>query len=111
MEPTQPPPQLQHQVGVDTKAVLLYQVNSKSVGVTYALWFFLGAFGAHRFYAGRIGSAIAMLLITICSIPLCFILIGFVGVAAVWIWWLVDAFLIPGWIRDFNSRLANTIAA
>lgn len=27
--------------------------EAKSLGVAYLLWFFLGSFGAHRFYLGR----------------------------------------------------------
>jgi TM2 domain-containing membrane protein YozV len=27
--------------------------SGKSIPVAYALWFFLGVFGAHRFYTGR----------------------------------------------------------
>ncbi len=37
--------------------VALYESGRKSLGVAYLLWFFLGLFGAHRFYtrAGRTG--------------------------------------------------------
>ena len=51
--------------------------------------FFLGIFGAHRFYVGKTNSAIAMLLITL--------LLGWVfglGVAITGIWALVDLILI-----------------
>jgi TM2 domain-containing membrane protein YozV len=75
----------------------------KETSVAYLLWFFLGEFGAHRFYLGKIGSAVAMLLITLISIPFTIIYVGFFGFFAVFVWWIVDAFLIPGWIRAHND--------
>jgi TM2 domain-containing membrane protein YozV len=33
--------------------------QQKSVGVAYALWFFLGVLGAHQFYLGKTGRAIS----------------------------------------------------
>jgi TM2 domain-containing membrane protein YozV len=38
--------------------------SPKSRTATTLLAFFLGAFGVHRFYAGKIGSGIAMLILT-----------------------------------------------
>jgi TM2 domain-containing membrane protein YozV len=38
-------------------------MGEKSKVVTFLLWFFLGVFGAHRFYLGDIGLGIAMLLL------------------------------------------------
>lgn len=37
--------------------IALYEADRKSLGVAYLFWFFLGLFGAHRFYlrAGRTG--------------------------------------------------------
>lgn len=75
----------------------------KETSVAYLLWFFLGEFGAHRFYLGKAGSAIAMLLIFLISLPLLFVFVGYIGLFAVGVWWIVDAFLIPGWIRTHND--------
>ena len=75
----------------------------KETSVAYLLWFFLGQFGAHRFYLGKAGSAVAMLLIFLISIPLVFVFVGYLGFFTVFVWWIVDAFLIPGWIRTHND--------
>lgn len=56
--------------------------------VAYLLWFFLGFFGAHRFYLGHVGVGIAQ----VCTIG------GFT------IWWLTDAFLIPSRVEQANVQ-------
>ncbi|MHC4375835.1 MAG: TM2 domain-containing protein [Planctomycetota bacterium] len=61
----------------------------KSNVPAYLLWFFLGVFGGHRFYLRRPGTAILMFFTM-------FIYVGF-------IWWIIDAFLIPSMVRDCNS--------
>jgi len=66
-----------------------------SAAVAYLLWFFLGLFSAHRFYLGRVGTA----LLQICSY---FILVGFV-------WWLIDAFLIPDMLREKRAQLRKQL--
>jgi TM2 domain-containing membrane protein YozV len=90
----------------DAQTVMMYDATKKSLPVTYILWWFLGTFGAHRFYMGRTGSGIAMLVITLLSIPLTLIFVGIIGFMVVGVWWIVDAFLIPGIVRDSNMRLA-----
>ncbi|MCX7377497.1 MAG: TM2 domain-containing protein [Alphaproteobacteria bacterium] len=86
-----------------------YDANKKSTLVAYLLWFFLGWLGGHRFYLGHTGSAVAMLIITIISTILIFVGIGFLGLMAIGIWALVDAFLIPGMVRSQNNELINTL--
>ena len=90
----------------EAQRMMAYDAQKKSVLVAYLLWWFLGSFGAHRFYLGKTGSAVAMLIIMLVSIPAMFILIGFVGVAAIGVWWIVDAFLIPGIAKIHNMKLA-----
>ncbi len=90
----------------DAQRVMLYDASKKSVAAAYLLWFFLGWFGAHRFYAGKTASAVVMLVLALITVPLVYVLIGFVTWAIVGLWWIVDAFLIPGLIRDYNLRLA-----
>ncbi len=71
--------------------------RKRNLVVAYLLWFFLGAFGAHRFYFGKIGSGVAMLLIVVLTLGLGAIVSG--------IWALVDAFLMPGWQRTDIDRI------
>lgn len=94
----------------DAQRTMLYDANKKSIGLAYALWFFLGTMGGHRFYAGRTGTAVAMLAITVASFLLMFVFVGFVTIFITAVWALVDAFLIPGWIRDHNNRLIASLS-
>lgn len=54
--------------------------------VAYGLWLVGGFMGLHRFYLRRFGTAVAMTVTA-----------GGLG-----LWWLVDALLIPGIVRDHN---------
>ncbi|MDB5601129.1 MAG: hypothetical protein JWN71_3173 [Xanthobacteraceae bacterium] len=94
-------------VSGDARAMMMFEANKKSMPVSYLLWFFLGGFGGHRFYNGKTGSAVAQLLLTIFGILLLFAYgLGLLLLFPVWIWVLVDAFLIPGWVKNQNSLLA-----
>lgn len=73
--------------------------------VAYLLWFFLGGFGAHRFYFKKNGSAIAMILLLVSSVFLTFFLIGIFGLIIGGIWVLVDAFLIPKWSQEEINKI------
>lgn len=75
------------------------------------LWFFLGGFGAHRFYLGRTGSAVGMLLLTIFGVLTAYFLIGIALLLAVGIWWILDAFLIPGIVTKQVEERRALIAA
>jgi len=90
--------------------IMIYDANKRSVGVAYLLWFFLGGLGGHRFYVGKTGSAVAILVLTGLGILLSFVGVGVFLLAVVGIWVLVDAFLIPGWIRAKNTLLAASLS-
>ena len=70
-----------------------------------------GAFGGHRFYNGRTGSAVAQLLLTIIGLLLTVVVVGFLFLLVVAIWALVDAFLIPEWVRKHNFLLAEKLGS
>lgn len=63
--------------------------KGKSKGIAYALWWFTGILGGHRFYAGSYGVALGQLLT-----------VGGCG-----IWTLIDVFFIGGAIERKNSQI------
>jgi TM2 domain-containing membrane protein YozV len=85
----------------DTRVMLLFEANKKTAVVAYLLWFFLGLFGAHNFYLKRTGVAVAQLILTLTVI----------GMLITIVWVFVDAFLIPGWVRNQNNLLAAQLGA
>ncbi|WP_258560216.1 TM2 domain-containing protein [Thermoactinomyces daqus] len=65
--------------------------KGKKKSTAYLLWFFLGNFGAHRFYVGDVIQGILMLLT-----------LGLFG-----IWTLIDAFLLYYRIEDINAQIEH----
>lgn len=98
-------------VSGDARAMMLFEANKKSVAVAYLLWFFLGGFGAHNFYLKRTGVGVAQLILTLVSILLTVVGIGLIGLLVVFVWVIVDAFLIPGWVNNQNTLLAAQLGA
>lgn len=82
---------------------MAFQARSKSVGVAYLLWFFLGGFGGHRFYLGSTGVAVVLLLCTLIGFG---IFVTFIVTAAIL---LYDLFTIPSQVRKYNERLMTEI--
>ena len=94
---------IQQQGGLssDTRALMLFEANKKTAVVAYLLWFFLGLLGGHNFYLNRTGVAVAQL----------FLSITVVGLVIAVVWVLVEAVLIPGWVRNQNNLLATQLGA
>ncbi|WP_419813973.1 hypothetical protein [Glacieibacterium sp.] len=67
--------------------------------LTYVVWFFLGNLGGHRFITGRVGTGLIMLLLHGLGWLTFWFGLGFLIWGVVGVWWLIDALLIPGWIR------------
>jgi TM2 domain-containing membrane protein YozV len=101
------PPGIRHQINQsgglsnDARVLMLYEANRKTALVAYLLWFFLGLFGGHNFYLGRTGVAVTQLILSLI----------FIGMVITIFWVLVDAFLIPGWVRRQNNLLATQLGA
>ncbi|MGA8118019.1 MAG: TM2 domain-containing protein [Actinocatenispora sp.] len=62
--------------------------GQKSVGVAYALWFFLGVIGVHQFYLGKVGRGVSYILT-----------LGWLGIGL-----LIDLFTLPGQVRKANGQ-------
>lgn len=79
--------------GVAQAALTLPDQSEKRILPALLLWFFLGVFGAHRFYAGKIGTGVLQLLT-----------LGGLG-----IWWLVDlVYLVSGTFTDDEGEKIRT---
>lgn len=78
--------------------------NPKEVWIAYLLAFLLGTFAAHRFYVNKIGSAIGFIGLWFGGAILTPFLIGIPILMGATIWWIVDLFLIPDWVRESNRR-------
>lgn len=85
--------------------------ESKSQLVAYLLAILLWGFGAHRMYLGRWASGLAMLVLTGIGMLTAPILIGWIPLAFVWIWAVVDLFLIPGMIRNDQAVIRQRLMA
>ena len=91
------------------RSQLMYDANRKSAGVAYLLLIFLGGLGAHRFYLGKTGSALAQLAMSIFGWLTLAVFVGVLLLIPLGIWLIVDLFLIPGIVRGQNTRLANDL--
>lgn len=74
----------------------------RSVGAAYAFLLLLGGFGAHKFYLGQPGLAIAQIALWWGGWLLTAVFIGFLGIAAVAIWWFVDLVTLPSQVEAVN---------
>lgn len=83
--------------------------KGKNIVLAYILLIFLGSLGIHRFYLGRTGTAIAQLILSIVGWVTAIIIIGFIPLAIVGIWLIIDLFLVPGIIRSENDKIEKEI--
>ena len=97
------------EIGLDAKRMMQYDANKKSTLVAYLLWFFLGWFGAHRFYIGT-GTAFAILLTFLVGAALSWLGVGLLILLIPLHWLLVDMFLIPSMVRDKNKKLIQMLS-
>ena len=103
---------------------VMYDAQKKSTLVSFLLWFFLGTFGGHRFYFGKIKSAIGLIVLGVFSWSMLFAglaaaanlqeesavsMLGManLGFVAYGIWLLVDLIMMFGWVKKHNVALAQ----
>lgn len=96
----------------DAATMMRYDAYKKSALVAYLLWFVLGGLGAHRFYLRNTASAIVLLVITVTCIAATIVSLGLLGILLIvpLVWVVVDAFLIPGKVRQLNARLIRELS-
>src|SRR6266508_1849210 len=83
------PPPLPHPVYyTPPPRVHVFVEIPKSRGVYIVLGIFLGGLGIHNFYAGRIGSGIAQLLITIFTFWLV------IPIFIIWLWVIIEVIVV-----------------
>src|SRR5690625_3292477 len=83
--------------------------QKKSMVVAYLLWFFLGGAGAHRFYIGKTGSAITMLILFLVGWGTTWLIIGFFLIIPLYIWVLIDAFILHNEVNRINQGIERDI--
>jgi TM2 domain-containing membrane protein YozV len=100
-------------MGLSTQEQILIEQRvtneAKSAGAAYLLWFFLGTLGAHRFYLGKTGSGVAQLILFVLGWITMSVGVGVVLLIALGIWWIVDAFLIPGIIANQKEEVRGRL--
>lgn len=76
---------------VEEKNVAKGAVSEKNFLTTLIICIFLGVLGIHRFYIGKVGSGIAMLLFSLSGL----------GLIVSLVWWLVDIIVLAtGTMKD-----------
>jgi len=84
-------------------------VSDKSRTSALLLCIFLGTFGAHRFYLGLTGTAVAQLVLMVVGIATSWLIVGIFLMAGAGIWALVDMIMIiAGTLADVNGRPVTT---
>jgi TM2 domain-containing membrane protein YozV len=91
-------------VSNDAIAMMKFESGKKSAGIAYLLWFFLGLFGAHRFYLNDFWMGILVVASVIIGFLLIFPLLVAFGIL------LYDLFTIPSQVRAKNAELMAEIA-
>ena len=86
-----------------------YDADKRSMIIAYLLWFFLGYLAIHRFYLSRWISGLIFLVLMGVGTVLSIVLVGYLILAPLFLWWLIDALLIPGMVRSRNQGLIDQL--
>ena len=76
----------------------------KDSTAAWLLWVFLGAFGAHHFYLGRTQWGVAYAIGFVVSWLLAIAIIGFLGLIALFILWIIDATKMSERLQQYNAH-------
>jgi TM2 domain-containing membrane protein YozV len=76
----------------------------KDSTAAWLLWFFLGAFGAHHFYLGRTHWGVWYAVGFVVSWVLAFVFVGFLGLLALFVLWIVDATKMNERLQQHNAQ-------
>jgi TM2 domain-containing membrane protein YozV len=76
----------------------------KDSTAAWLLWVFLGGFGAHHFYLGRTQWGVAYAIGFVVSWLLAFAIIGFLGLIALFILWIIDATKMSERLQQYNAH-------
>ena len=86
-----------------TQSIKHSPLDTRTLWISYILLIVLGGFGAHRIYHKRPLTGLVMFALTAASLAFSHHPAAF-GISAVLIAWMViDAFLIPHWMRAANA--------
>ena len=86
---------------VDTQSNTLVERNK--LIIAYILWFFFGQLVAHRFYGRKFNTAIWQVGLGLTGWVTSPIFIGYGLLFILWIWLIIDLFLIPKMCRELSS--------
>ncbi len=90
------------------RQIKIEEISTKSRLVTVLLAFFLGIFGTHRFYIGKIRTAIVMLILSILYLVTVYLWehrITLVLLVIVLLWAFIDLiFAVSGIMRDREGK-------
>ncbi|MGY1642325.1 NINE protein [Geodermatophilus sp. SYSU D00703] len=76
----------------------------KDSTAAWLLWFFLGAFGAHHFYLGRTQWGVLYAVGFVVSWLLAVVIIGFLGLIALFVLWIIDAAQMSRRLQEYNAH-------
>tara|TARA_E500000081_G_C6076680_1_gene325674 strand:+ start:346 stop:729 length:384 start_codon:yes stop_codon:yes gene_type:complete len=76
--------------------------EEKNLVLAYVLWFFLGMFGAHRFYLGKIKTGLTYLIVSLLG----WILLG-IPYIILGIWWLIDIYYTNKYVVEHNNSMKS----
>lgn len=96
------------QNGVAGEVVTSSEISEKNKLAAALLCFFLGMTGMHRFYVGKVGTGVAILLISVIGWLLAGLIVGLFILAVSFIWAAVDFFMIIfGNFKDKDGRIIS----